>query len=246
MVLGFILNGVFIMKKNIILLSLLFCSSLLGKISYRSGLELSDVWGKKVILAWDLNEVIFNVDYSVLMKHPVMAIKMGKLNKKKKELKKQGLDEGYVFEATIRRCKPKKVMKYIHFMAKLMTPNYDVVRLMHEVKAHGHTHAILSNMGETIWANLCPKHSEVNNLFTGHNCVAHKRSNGRWYHKPDADYFQLFVNLNKTNDDTLIVFIDDDKYGCHIPAALQNGIDVAIKFTNDRQLELDLAVLGLI
>jgi FMN phosphatase YigB (HAD superfamily) len=236
------------MKKHIfLLLSLFFAGTISAQIFYRQGLSLSDVYKKKeATLAWDLNEVIFNANYSVLIKHPIMALKMGKMNKKKKEFKKQGRDEGYIFEATIRYCKPKKAMKYIDFMAKLMEPNYDVVGLMHKLKEKGHTHAILSNMGETIWANLCPKHSVVGRLFTGHNCIAHKKSNGRWYHKPDADYFQLFVNLNKTSDDTIIVFIDDDKYGCHIPSALKNGIDVAIKFNNPRQLELDLAVLGLI
>ena len=235
------------MKKHIFLfLSLFFAGTISAQITYRQGLSLGDIWGKKVILAWDLNEVIFKVDYSVLIKHPIMALKMGKLNSKKKEFKKQGRDEGYVFEATIRHQKPKKAMKYSKFMAKMMTPNYDVIRLMHNVKARGHTHAILSNMGETIWANICPKHTEVGRLFTGHNCVAHKKANGAWYHKPNADYFQLFAHLNKTSDDTIIVFIDDDKYGCHIPSALKNGMDVAIKFNNHRQLELDLSVLGLI
>ena len=136
------------MKKHIFLfLSLFFAGTISAQITYRQVLSLGDIWGKKVILAWDLNEVIFKVDYSVLIKHPIMALKMGKLNSKKKEFKKQGRDEGYVFEATIRHQKPKKAMKYIQFMAKMMTPNYDVIRLMHNVKARGHTHAILSNIG---------------------------------------------------------------------------------------------------
>lgn len=240
-----LLNGVHMKKLIFLFLSLFFVRILSAQIFYKNGLSCADIQGEKVTLAWDLNEVIFNADYYVLIKHPVMALKMGKLNSKKKAFKQQGKDEGYVFEATINHCKAKKTQKYIDFMAHLMTPDQHVVQILSQVIANGHIHAILSNMGHSIWAQLQMKHQSIAGLFKGHNCVAHKRPNNTWYHKPDADYFQLFVNLNKT-DDKLIIFIDDDRYGCHIPAALQNGIDVAIKFTNPQQLKADLITLGIL
>lgn len=265
------------MKKHIFLVISLFLVSNVSAqtIFYANGLSQESVKDKKVLFAWDLNEVIFDAKKSVLAKPKNWknAISMRKMHFKKKKYKKQGKDEGYVFEQTIRHCKPKKIDKYFDLMAKMMDPNQNVVNILSQLKAKGHNHAILSNMGETIWAKIKEKNRlNVQSFFTTHhNCVAHKRPNGTWYHKPDADYFQLFVSLNKPlidtinikvsatdtyvtetisygqkKDDTLIVFIDDDKHGCHIPAALRNGIDVAIKFENHKQLRTDLQSLGLL
>ncbi len=63
-----------------------------------------------------------------------------------------------------------------------------------------------------------------------------------WVHKREKEAYQLFLSLNKDSEDTLTVFIDDNRK--NVEAAVAHGFDVGIVYTNAKNLRRILKVLG--
>lgn len=242
--------------KRLSLLLLSAFSLIQAQISFAPGISQASLAGKKIVIAWDLNDVVFTVNKSQIAKHVLLpwkwkkACRIAAYQMWRSSARQNGQDEGHVLEAMIEKENPDNRMKqyYCHAMGtKILKANQPVVSLLRQLKAKGHTNSILSNMGTTIWDYCLGNNTYLSPLFDLPNrCVAHKKPNGRWYYKPQKEYYDLFVQKNKKDNNTIIVFIDDDARATHISTALQNGIDVAIKFSNVNQLEKDFRSLGLL
>lgn len=218
-----------------------FCSS--QTIFYNKKIEHSSLKQNHIIFAWDLNDVIFYVNYTYIVKHPVMALKLGKIHKKQK---KQKISSAgcHLFEAAIKEVKPKKFQKYIDATARITQPDQGMIDLMQRLKDKGCQHTILSNIGKDVWIskqNILDDH--VRSLFESYerHMLAQQKDDCSWICKPNANMYQEY--LKKQPKDAIIIFIDDKLENIH--AALENGITIGILFQSKEQLEKDLALLGL-
>lgn len=220
---------------------------------YRQGFDASQAQGKQTCFAWDLNDVVFEkqVTPSKLIKHihrkqgllkaPKIAWKFFKLWKKKKKLKKQGNPEGLSWDAVFTRYSDKdpKLIDFLrNFVMQINVLDTPMVKLMRQLSNNGHTHGVLSNMGQNMLnvqiahlKTLEPTDHGLKIFFLDflqydqHNVIASPENN--WLTKPNPKMYQLFLEKNKERGE-MTIFIDDKLE--NVQAALNNGFDVGIHY----------------
>ena len=128
--------------------------------------HIPEAYLKNIVVAWDLNGVIFRKEYSVAANIYQLAVtdghgwaytfktlaSFGKLWRYKIQLKKQDDPRGYVWDAMFRTLETstegKKFADLLRrFSQQANVLNYDTVAILQELFAHGHRNVILSNMG---------------------------------------------------------------------------------------------------
>ncbi len=242
------------MKK--VLLSLLFLCAIslnAAKILYRDGFDATQAQNKQACFGWDLNDVLFEkqIKPSTLFKHihreagilktPQLTWKFFKLWKKKNKLQKEGLAEGSSWDGLFTlygKNDPKTVVFFRGFIRKINALDSRMVKLMEKLSHNGHTHGVLSNMGQNM-LNVQIDHlktvpTEDHGLkvffldFLGydkHNVIASPENN--WITKPNPTMYQLFLEQNR-NCGQITIFIDDKLK--NVQAAVTSGFDVGIHY----------------
>lgn len=241
--------------KKVLLSFLFFCTISINAATllYRQGFDASQAQNKQACLAWDLNDVVFEkqIAPSKLIKHihreqgllkaPKIALKFYKLWRKKKKLKKQGNPVGLSWDGIFTRYSandPKLIAFLRNFVMQINVLDTPMVKLMKELSSNGHTHGVLSNMGQNM-LNV-----QINHLKTlptsdhglkiffldflqydKHNVIASPENN--WLTKPNPKMYKLFLEKNKDRGQ-MTIFIDDKLE--NIEAALKNGFDVGIYY----------------
>ncbi len=129
--------------------------------------NLPESYFTNVLIAWDLNGVIFKKDYSVprLMYQLAVTEKYGwfftskafmtfaKLMTYKKQLKQANDPRGWVFDAMFKTLETSPqgnqyAQLLQRFTEQVNVLNYQTVELIKELTDNGHTNVILSNMGQ--------------------------------------------------------------------------------------------------
>lgn len=203
-----------------------------------------------ICIGWDLNSVIFQkqIHTGSLIKKTLKrngikrtiktAWKALKLFKKKRKLKKQNKNEGFIFDALITELERKDTQSARILREVTQEANSIDVSMLHVMQALTHqeyTHAVLSNMG----ANMLTAHiAKIRNEQKNYNAqdfdflitfltnetynVISSEENG-WMHKPEAPIYQLFKEKNSSKKPDAFFFIDDKEKNC-IGAAQQGFV----------------------
>ena len=219
----------------------------------------------RVLLSWDLNGVIFRKKYSITANLYQIAVtekrgwtyafrmlaSFGKLWNYKRKLKKLHDPRGYVWDAMFKTLETSSVGKEFadllrRFSQQANHLDYDMIALLQELSANGHTNAVLSNMGEgLVQVNvhflrrqlekgiLTPEQQAATQFAItfltnkGRNVIASEENN--WLHKPMQKSYATCLVKNFDDQDGLTIFFDD-KFS-NIEAALADGLfDVAVYF----------------
>ncbi len=149
----------------------------------------------------------------------------------------------------------------------------NVARIVYDCDQSGYKQAVLSNMFESnLMIQIDMVHEklvEASNQFRFNNNVNQNCDNPKsaflrillsmlanmvtrvipleennWTHKPEKQMYQLFLSLNKESEDTITIFIDDNR--SNIEAAVAHGFDIGIVYTNAKNLRQILKHLGFI
>ena len=223
------------------------------------------------VIAWDLNGVLFtkqfgpvNVAVNAISRAGVVSFvkKIKHLDRLKKQLNKEmngkgepyRLDEHFIHVAM--RSTDKNAHQAVQFLRSMITEkdivNRGVALIMYELQLCGCVQGVLSN----IWKENLelqirhikqekPHYSYVIQLLTNEKLRVIPTDHNEWMHKPERLAYQTFLeksSLYKQNKMT--IFIDDKKE--NVIASIDRGLfDVAIHFTNDKQLRRDLISLGI-
>lgn len=219
---------------------------------FRPGVSIQTTQGKRACFGWDLNSVIFKKEIKIckLLRYSYKkngirgTIKgfftFGKLWLKKKKLKKQGNPKGFVWDAMftdMAKNDPQTASQIREFAQIANVLDLEMVTLMQQLSKSGHSHAILSNMGQGLLdtqvqllqnRKIDPTtHSYILNFLQDHkHKVISSETNG-WMHKPDLKPYQAWLLKNKKHGQ-ITVFIDDKLE--NVLAAINNGFDVAIHY----------------
>lgn len=256
--------GYNIMKK--VLLSFLFFYTIsinAVTILYRPSFDAFQAQGKQACFAWDLNDVLFEkqIKPSALFKHihrevgisktPKLAWKIFKLWKKKKKLKKEGKPEGSSWDGLFTlygQNDPKTVAFFRGFVRKINSLDSRMVKLMRQLSNNGHTHGVLSNMGQNMLnvqidhlKSIPTKDHGLKVFFLDflhddkHNVIASPENN--WLTKPNPNMYRLFLEKNKERGQ-ITIFIDDKLK--NVQAAVNSGFDVGIHYpTGSKSAQLE-------
>ncbi len=166
--------------------------------SFPEGLPYSgnlELYFRQILIAWDLNGVIFKKEYSILANIYQLAVteghgwlytfkmfaSFGKLWRHKMELQNQGDPCGYVWDAMFRTLETsdegKKVADLLRkFSQQANVLNYDTVSILQELAAYGHHNVVLSNMGTglvDLQVNLLKRTLEKNTMAEDQKIATH-------------------------------------------------------------------------
>ncbi len=128
--------------------------------------QIPESYLENIVVAWDLNGVIFRKEYSIAANIYQLAVtdghgwgytfktlaSFGKLWRYKTQLKKQDDPRGYVWDAMFTTLETsiegKKVADLLRrFSQQANLLNYETVAILQELSACGHRNVVLSNMG---------------------------------------------------------------------------------------------------
>lgn len=251
------------MKK--VLLSLFLCTISLNAVTalYKAGFDASQAQDKQACFAWDLNDVLFKkqIKLTALLNHihqeigilkaPKMSWKIFTLWRKKKQLKKASKSEGYSWDGLFTlygKNDPKTVAFFRNFVRKINVLDAHMVKLMKQLATNGHTHGVLSNMGQNMLnvqinylKSIPAQDPDLKEFFLDflnydkHNVIASPENN--WITKPNPKIYQFFLEKNKDHGQ-ITIFIDDKLE--NVQAAITSGFDVAIHYplgSTPKQLE---------
>lgn len=225
-------------------------------VSMPQDIQINDKDTLKICFAWDLNSVIFEKNIKIRSMLNYARQKRGiigtltsswtflKLWRKKQQLKKQKKNEGYVWDAmftNLAKQDPNMAAFLRTFAQQANVLDIHMITIMQELEQYGHTHAILSNMGQGLLDAQVEHLKKESNRYdsvlfdytlrflqdTKHNVVA-SQENG-WMHKPNPDIYQLFLHKNQDKECDYSFFIDDKPENCI--AAAQQGF-IAFHYTN--------------
>ena len=229
----------------------------------------------RISFGWDLNSVILpkKIEISTLLRYAKKergyfgALKsfaqFGKLLRKKKSLKKKGDPRGYVWDAmfTDLEKKDKKLANFLrNVVQKVNDLDTGMINLMMKLSHQGHTHSILSNMGQgilTTQIKLIEKDESVNPKVKAYILRFLKdpiykvisSEDNKWLHKPFAPIYEEWIDKNKNyiRGFKLFVFIDDKLE--NVKAALDNGFHIGIHYpkgSTSKDLEAILNTMNLL
>lgn len=248
------LNWGIIMKKFVIFL-LFFSLSFINavKVLYSPTFDASLAKEKQACFAWDLNDVLFEkkIKPTTLLKHihqevgilktPKLGWKIFRLWKKKKKLQKEGKPEGSSWDGLFTlyaKNDPQAVVFFRNLVRKINVLNPQMVKLMKQLSDNGHTHGVLSNMGQNILnvqidhlTTLPTQNHELKTFFLDflinkkHNIISSAENS--WITKPNPNMYKLFLEKNKDRGQ-ITIFIDDKIE--NVQAAITHGFDVGIHY----------------
>lgn len=234
---------------------------------------LSEAQLSRVLLSWDLNGVIFRKEYSITANMYQIAVtekrgwvytfkmlaSFGKLWNYKRQLKKAHDPRGYVWDAMFKTLETSPqgedfadLLRRFSQQANIL--DYNMVALLQELSTHGHTNAVLSNMGKglaQVNVNFLNRQLEKGSLSPekqaatrfaisfltdpSRNVIA-SESNG-WLHKPMRKSYEECLSVNGGHSSHSLTIFFDDKYS-NIEAALADGLfDIAVYYNGSRDKE---------
>ncbi len=225
------------------------------------------------LIAWDLNGVFFDKEYSLkdniaelrathgILKTAKLLFTFAGLATYKEYLKLKKDPRGFVWDAVFSTLSEEDARILRYFAQKANHLNPAIADILVSLKDNGHKSVVLSNMGQNLadaQIDLLDKHiatltdgtpkkdaaQTMLDVLTCPTNVIASEANG-WLHKPDYASYQSCLNKNpaKTNPNRLRIFVDDKMR--NIAAALADGqFDIAVKYENAENLRAILAALS--
>jgi FMN phosphatase YigB (HAD superfamily) len=210
---------------------------------------------EKIIILWDLHEVVFQrsvIDWAkaiITFHGKWQAIKNTSWPMYKLVFKYflylLGIKKGDISSEELimlaKQQKNNKLVQLIVAIGSRYTPIDDTVNIIKELDRNGYHQHVCSNIGRTIYNHFHAIYPKIFKYFT-HVTLVEPVHNKPLIKKPNH---QFFINYLKTNNLSAqdIIFIDDKQH--NIDAAQQVGM-TAIRFINSEQLRKNLIQIGIL
>ncbi len=200
------------------------------------------------IMLFDLHGVVFKHDYKKMlatfwhspqkwsfvkmMLDPYLLWDMLKL------LYRRPIPESFFMHLANNYKKVKDVLPLLIRIANCQRVNEPVTKLIRQLKKEGYEIALLSNIGQRIYLDLQPHHSDIFRLFD-HIMVATPETH--YISKPNPKIYQRFIKEVNIHNKHIVMIDDKQKNLC---GGLPFGI-IGIIFTNASELKQELSTLGI-
>lgn len=210
---------------------------------------------EKIIILWDLHEVVFQrsiIDWAkeiVTFNGKWQAIKKTSWPMSKLFLKYflyvLGIQKGDISSEELivlaKKQNNNELVQLIVTVGSRYTPIDGTVNIIKELDRNGYQQHVCSNIGRTIYNHFHTIYPEIFKYFT-HVTLVEPKHNEPLIKKPNSQFFTNYLKINNLSAQD-IVFIDDKQH--NVDAAQQVGM-IAIRFTDAEQLRKDLVQIGLL
>jgi len=208
----------------------------------------SDLSPEESIIIFDLHGVLFKHDYAKMIRtfaqspqkwlllrgifSPCLIWDVLKL------LYRRPIPESFFMHLAHTYKDIDKALPLLIRIANCQKRNEPMIAMAKELKQKGYALGIISNIGEHIFDDLAPEHTDLFDLF---DTVTVASAESNYASKPNPTIYKLFLQ-NITDDTKKMVFIDDKQK--NICGALTFNI-IGIRFRSYDQCKKQLAQLGI-
>ena len=237
--------------KHIILYSLM-CTAVFSVIHTEKPIQNRSTQPSPLTIefAWDLHGVVLKQRKRSLVRHLFrnmpcfLGISIRKKHKHLRKLLKKLRKEsatGEEYKMLLLRHGQHQAARCIEKCAVEQTLRKGMKQLILDLNTLGYTQRICSNIGSTFLPQVAKKHPQLFNCFKNGTCSEYMDST-EVIKKPDIRFYKKHNEAYNLSKQKIIIFIDDKQE--NVDAANQIGWK-AIKYTNAKQLRIDLKNYGI-